>query len=610
MTTKIDFETHAIQARPHYPPVPVGVAIQHDGRKPVYLAWGHPTGNNCTKKEAAFRLKAHWRDELVFHNAKFDLDVAHAHLDLAPPPWHQWHDTMFSAFIWDPNQKRLGLKDLAAEHLDMPPMEQEQLKSWILANVPEARRKPKQWGAYIAHAPGTLVAPYAKGDSLRTGLLHEKFKHVPRQPYDRERKLALVLLEMEREGIPVDVDNLTAQMQHASGCLVRIGDYLRGLLGDIDLDSNDQLADALEKHEYLDEWIMTPPSKTHPTGQRSTSIYNLRQVIKDPELLGALHYRSLLSTQYNTFGLPWLNMAQDTGKLYCQWNQVRQSEERGRGGAIGARTGRLSSSPNMQNIPNTPPGTTTSTKVAASSGKMYVPLRGLQFLDLRSCVAALRGQRLITLDYNQQELRVLAHECGGKMVRAYRTNPELDHHSMATAMINGRLGTRFSRGAIKTTGFGIIYGMGIQRLADSIGCTYEEAREIRTAYKGTFPELVQLDRKLKKYAALEEVAVTWGGRPFLCEPPSHGRTFEYKMLNTLIQGGAADCTKEAMVRYAEDARREGHMLLNVHDELVVKVPTRQAVRELSTLKRVMESVEFEVPMLADGAIGKTWSECK
>ena len=144
----VDFETEAIARRPRYPPRPVGVAIAVPGRAPEYLAWGHPIGNNCAKADATRRLKALWRSSapLVFHNSKFDLDVAEAHLGLALPSWRRCHDTLFLAFLDDPLRRDLSLAGLVVDVLKRSARFKDgALRDWVLANVPEAKRRPAEW---------------------------------------------------------------------------------------------------------------------------------------------------------------------------------------------------------------------------------------------------------------------------------------------------------------------------------------------------------------------------------------------------------------------------------------------------------------------------------
>lgn len=169
----VDFETAGIDSRPLYPPVPVGVAIYGPTIK-KYFAWGHPSENNCTVKQATAQLKELYRMyPVVFHHAEFDLDVGCTHLKLPYPA--EWHDTLYMAFLNNPHDASLSLKSLADKYLDMPPDEQTALKNWILKNVPNTHEKkdPKKdpllfWAANICKAPGGLVGKYAIGDGVRT----------------------------------------------------------------------------------------------------------------------------------------------------------------------------------------------------------------------------------------------------------------------------------------------------------------------------------------------------------------------------------------------------------------------------------------------------------
>lgn len=170
----IDFETAAIVNGSSSSPKPVGVAIKHNSGKSVYLAWGHPTQNNCTWLQGRHQLKEIWNsDEAVLcHHAKFDLRICMEWFSL---PWpNEVHDTMYQAFLHNPRDKSLSLKPLADKYLAMPPEEQAALKEWILENVKGARET--NWGAYIAEAPGDLVGTYAVGDVDRTYGLYNYFK--------------------------------------------------------------------------------------------------------------------------------------------------------------------------------------------------------------------------------------------------------------------------------------------------------------------------------------------------------------------------------------------------------------------------------------------------
>lgn len=171
----LDFETEAIDTRPLYPPTPVGLAIKYDGGHAEYLAWGHPTNNNCSYTKAHSVLEELLQDttgEFIFHNAPFDCAVIEEKMGLTVP-WSQVHDTMLLAFLADPFGE-LSLKPLAEKLLGQPPTEQEAVRDWLVQHG-VCRANDKSWGAFIARAPGDLVGTYAIGDVERTLALYKHF---------------------------------------------------------------------------------------------------------------------------------------------------------------------------------------------------------------------------------------------------------------------------------------------------------------------------------------------------------------------------------------------------------------------------------------------------
>jgi len=339
------------------------------------------------------------------------------------------------------------------------------------------------------------------------------------------------------------------------------------------------------------DWLVT-----EKTQKRSTAIPALREVVLDPLLVDVLEFRSLLTNQLRTFARPWLAMG---GRVHCSWNQVRHHEAKR---AYGARTGRLSSNPNLQNVPRRMQKLRRTTKGEG----LYVPIDGAEFIDLRAFVRAPRGTRIGDADYSQQELRVLAHFTGGPLQQAYIDNPRLDMHEYAQSLINGLLALRLSRDQSKGLGLGIIYGMGLPSLSQRVGTDTKTASTLRRTYKQQLG-IEQLDRELRAARGCK----TWGGRWYDVESPAfvddEFRTFEYKLINTLVQGSSADVTKEAMIRY-DGAKKDSELLLTVHDELPLLAPTKAIRSELKILCEAMESIELKVPLIADGKFGVTWRE--
>lgn len=648
---EIDFETKKIMRRPEYPPEPVGVAIGwpgQGGRR--YYAWGHPEENNCTRAEAKKILTAAYRsgEELGFHNSGYDLEVGHVHLDLPYPPWHKVHDTLFEAFLYNPYESDLSLKPLAEKYLDLPPEEQNALTDWLLANIRTSEPKGEgevrrvcdhknlgKWGykitqkiagAFIAYAPGRLVGRYAVGDIKRTGGLHRFYQRYIRsaklqQAYDRERRFMFSRLRMEKNGVPIDARRLGKDTKGWQGSLQATDRWLAKRLKtpDLDVDSNDELADALENSGAVSEWILTDK------GNRSTARKNIEQCIDDQQLLAVLNYRARLANGIRNFALPWLGMAETDGKIYCSWNQVRNNE--GGKATVGARTGRLSSTPNFQNIPKLPDliafSMAEAKRLKPLAEKLEVNImilpkdlakHAVALPNLRDYIVPGKGFRLNIRDYSQQELRILGHFEGAVLLEAYIENPSMDIHALAQKLINGMLHTNFPRKPIKNTGFGLIYGMGVGKLAAQTGQSIEMARKLKDAYLDIFPGMGALMKELKRRARRDEPFYTWGGRIYYCEEPrkinGRMRTFDYKMLNTLIQGSAADNTKEAAIRY-DELTDTGEQLILVHDEFITRAPLKQADLEMEHLRVAMESVEFDVKMLSDGkASTVSWARAK
>lgn len=609
-----DFETEEALARPTYPPVPVGCALLAPGERPEYLAWGHPIGNNCSKDFALRQLRRVWKqarhgDGLAFHHSKFDVAVGEETLGLPAMPWDQYHDTLFLAFLHDPHAASLELKPLGEKHLGLPPRERDALRDWLIKNVPHVGEA--SWSAHIAKAPGALTGTYACGDVRRTAGLFKFYwqdvieKRGMRAAYDRERQLMPILLRTEREGFHVNLTRLRRDVARYTRTLADLDARIRRRLKapNLDMSKGAQLADALDKAGVMKSW------RTTPTGKRSTAKESLLEGIDDKRLLALLLYRGALATCLQTFMRPWLEVAEQTGGVvHTSWNQVRQPEEGG------ARTGRLSSSPNFQNIPTpTSPNYERLIKLLKEAGLLG---QLAPFPMIRSYIAPDPGDLFLNRDYSQQELRILGHYEFSVLKDQYNADPWLDVHDLARTLINDMLGTDFSRRPIKDTGFGIIYGMGLEKLAYKTGQDRETAKRVKEAYLNIFPGLGDLDTELKWRGNSGQPIRTWGGREYYVEEPRYSKkfnrlqTFAYKLLNVLIQGSAADTTKQAIINYDSHPKRRARFLLTVHDEFLASCRPALLVPQMRVLREAMESVTFDVPMLSEGEYGLNWSNLK
>lgn len=602
----VDFETGEIQGRPHYPPVPVGFSIKiPEMKKSRYYAWGYPTNNNCTYEEACEVLQALWESDLpiLFHNAKFDVDVAQSHMGCGDIAWDRIHDSMFLLFLHDPHAPSLGLKQSAEQYLGMPPEEQEAVRTWLVKNK-VCRANDAKWGRFIDKAPGDLVGKYADGDVVRTLKLFELlYPEIELrgllEAYNRERELMPILLENERQGVRVDLPALEKAVEETAKHLEFADNWLRKALKtpDLNLDADADVAEALDRAGVIKEWTLTA------TGKKSIAKKNMPLTIfTDKKIASVFGYRGRLATCRSTFMLPWLEMARASGGvIYTNWNQVRQSSSQDR--VSGARTGRLSSNPNFQNIPKSFEGKDD----GYEHPKFLSALPPLPLM--RQFILPDKGQVFCHRDYNQQELRILAHYEDAALLEAYQADPRLDVHTFVQEEIKSIYGTSLDRSAVKILNFGMIYGMGMEALSSKLQTSVEEARKIKASQKKAIPGLAELEKSTKERGKAGDPIITWGGRQYYSEEPKmiNGRMqdFHYKLLNYLIQGSAADCTKQALINY-HNTKQHGRLLLTVHDEINISVPKKYVKSEMEILRQAMQSVPFDVPMLSDGKTGDKW----
>lgn len=610
-----DFETLPIDGRPRYPPMPVGVALRVPGRKTRYYSWAHPSGNNSTWEEARAALGAVWESErpVLNHNLlAFDHDVAVEHMELPPLSWERQHDTIPMLFLNDPRAPDYRLKPTAERLLGLAPDERDAVVARLIADqpVPGKRLTPSSASAYIALAPGDVVGAYAVGDVDRAyDVAVHQYKELERRgmvaAYDRERELSPVLREMEAQGVRVDLGRLEADVTSYARWLEQLEAWMRKRLGvgeDFNFDSGQQLAQALLAAGLATEAGLGRTA----TGQVQTNKAALEAGVTDAQLLAALRYRGTLGTCLETFMGPWLKTAQASGGfIYTSWHSTRDDRD------AGARTGRLSSTPNFQNLVNTLIAFFAQHAATSAERKLKpaCPVRGLPPLpQVRSYIVPYEtGHVLIGRDAASQEPRVLAHYEGGAVLEAYLADPWIDYHGEAQRKLLD-FNIELPRKSVKIINLALIYGMGVGLMAEKTGLSVAETTAAKKAILMAYPGLRQLIQDLKERARAGRPIRTWGGREYFCEPAKwidgQLRDFAYKMLNLLVQGSAADHIKVAMIAYGKAKKRGHRLLMTVHDELLASVPRAERDSGMAILKRSMEDVKFDVPMLSEGA----WSD--
>lgn len=603
-TVFLDFETEAIGPRPDYPPRPVGLAI-YDPRNKYpngYLAFGHTSGNNSTAGEVHEILQSIYASgrPICFHNAMFDLDVIETHFDLPMPAYHRIHDTLILAFLHDPHVQSLSLKDLVVTWGLAEPSERDELREWIITNVPDAKRKKSTWGAHISKGPVGLVGRYAEADVRLTSQLFyylaDKVLPAQLEPYHREIQLLPILLENSRLGVRVDREGLSAAKEQAIKDIEKSTVWVRALLKspDLNVDSDAQLVESIYQSEHWDK------NKTWPTtdkGQKQATKEALEEMLTNEHLRDVLRYRANLSTCLSTFIEPWLHSSEKTGRIYTNWNSVRG--ERG-----GTRTGRLSSTPNFQNAPIRYP------KVNLPPDLDVAPLP-----LIRSFILPDEGHKLVACDFNAQELRIFAHFEGGNLMKQYQADARADLHTYAATMMTEASGREVSRTYSKGVSFAILYGAGPKKISEMLEVDYEMAKTLMDSYTtAVAPGLKDMQNTMRIRYKLRQPLKTIGGRLVPMEPPKmiqgRLREFDYKGVNLLIQGSAADQAKAAMILY-QQTRQDSRLLLSVHDELVISAPIEHIEREANCLMHAMcSAVTMDVPMVSDYKVGDTYQETK
>jgi len=183
---------------------------------------------------------------------------------------------------------------------------------------------------------------------------------------------------------------------------------------------------------------------------------------------------------------------------------------------------------------------------------------------------------------------------------------------MAAEIAHGLIGVMYARKEIKITAFSIIYGSGVTGLSVQLGRGYSDAFEIKEAYLSAMPGVRTLMRGVQNRGKSGQPIRTWGGRIYYREPSKEigGRVmdFSYKLLNYLIQGSAADQTKEALIDWHGNKRWGDFFLATVHDEINISAPKEDWQERMRVLRECMNRDRFDVPMLSEGFYGENWAD--
>ncbi|ABB33198.1 DNA polymerase I [Geobacter metallireducens RCH3] len=511
----------------------------------------------------------------VGQNLKYDYQVFRRHgIELGGV----WCDTMVASYLLNPVRSGHGLDSLAVEHLDHK-----------MISYEEVAGKGKEQ-VNFAQVPVEKASTYSCEDSDAAWLLHRLF--LPRVAvwgmerlfFDVEMPLVPILAEMELAGVKLDLPLLGELSAGFGKQLAELEGRITGLAPEpFNLNSPKQLG------EVLFEKLKLPTGKKTKTKTGwSTNVEELERLAEAGHEIAALilQYRGLakLKSTY-TDALPKL-VQPATGRVHTSYNQTVTN------------TGRLSSSePNLQNIP-----------VRTEEGRR-----------IRRAFIAEEGHLLLSADYSQIELRVLAHFSEDRVFCDAFAKDE-DIHTRTAAEVFGlfpEMVTPEMRRQAKAINFGVIYGQGAFSLAKQLGIATKVAREFIDNYFARHPGArAFLDGCVREAEEKGHVTTLLGRRlpiPDIKSANGNIRAFAQRnAVNYPIQGSAADIIKEAMVKVTARMRRDvvgSRLIMQVHDELVFEVPKGEVVAMEQLVRREMEhAVSLRVPLKVDINHGGNWSE--
>jgi DNA polymerase-1 len=553
----------------------VGISLAVEEGKAWYVPVGHRSDDaapQVTVEQVRSALRSLFEDStlsLIGQNIKYDAMVL-AQYQLWPR--YVTGDTMLASYLLDPN-KRHNLNDLAWEHL--------QYRTLTYEAVTDGGKKN------FADVSVADASRYSGEDAdVTIRLAHKLFPQVQEEGMetlftDIEVPLALVLAKMELAGIRIDA-------QFLASLSTEFGERCRQLKQEVYELAGEEfnLASPKQLQAILFDKLGLPRGKKTATGSSTDSSVLEALAEQYPLPAKILEYRGFAKLQ-STYvdALPKLVHAK-TGRVHTSFNQTVTA------------TGRLSSSnPNLQNI----------------------PIRSEEGRRIREAFIPESGQVLLSADYSQIELRLLAHLSEDPVLMESFQKEQDVHARTASELFQVPIPTVSAdqRRQAKTINFGIIYGMGALRLARSLGIPTKTAQAYIAQYFARYQRIKSyMDGILVEARARGYVTTLFGRRRYVpdlhSKNPQVASAAERATINTPIQGTAADLIKMAMVaidRRLEQEKLRTRMLLQVHDELLFEVPEKELKRVQNLVREVMEGImPLRVPLRVDIGTGKNWAK--
>ncbi len=542
--------------------------------KAYYVPVGHSylgVEDQVDIEDALSALKTLLTYNIVGQNLKFDFSLLSNQYDFAPIV--PYADTMIMAWLSNPGTK-VGLDTLAKQYFkyEMKPFK-------------EMVKKGEDFSA-VAISDATF---YAAEDAWMTFLLYGAIKkkmelssltHLLREAKSVEYPFMTVLMRMERLGIKIEPSVLVKLQKTLSEDLKTLTDEIYALSeSEFNIKSPKQLG------EILFQKLGLKGGKKTKTGYSTNEAVLSGLLGEHPvieKILAYREYQKILSTYVEP--LLKLANADEESRIYTSFGQT------------GTATGRLSSrDPNLQNIP-----------VRSALGR-----------SVREAFVAKEGYKLVSIDYSQIELRLLAHfSKDAALMDAF--NNGVDIHLATSIKLFGEAEAKEKRGFAKSVNFGLLYGMGPKKLSDELGISTGEAKEIITNYFASFPTVKNFLEGIQERVKIDGYVETILKRRRLFDYESANgmqkAAFMRESVNTVFQGSAADLIKLSMNQIdgmIQDEKLDAFMLLQIHDELIFEV-REDKVEEIS--KRFVHTManvlELDVPLECSVSVGDSWGELK
>ena len=517
----------------------------------------------------------------VLQNAKYDLEVLgraeNGGIAVGPID-----DTMLISYAMEAGRHGHGMDELSRLHLGHAPIPFDQVTGTGRARISFAQVPLDKATAYAAEdADVTLRLWQVLRPKLREAGALALYEQV-------ERRMVAVLRDMEIAGIKVDGAELARIGEDFARRMAVLETEIHGLAGrPFNVGSPKQLGEIL-----FDEMKLPGGRRSKLTGAWGTDASVLEEVAAQGSNLGGALARAVLD--------------------WRQLQKLKSTYVEGLAAAIDPRTGRVHTDFSMAN-------TSTGRLASTEPNLQNIPVRTEEGQRIRRAFVAEPGHVLMSADYSQIELRLLAHLADVPALRdAFEKGQDIHSRTAADIFhLDPAAVDKEARRRAKTINFGIIYGMSAFGLAARLGIPPGEAKGIIDAYFAQYPGIRDAMERLKEEARMHEYVSTSFGRK-LWIPDIKAKDMvrragaERAAINAPFQGGAAEVIKRAMVRVPRALREAGlsaRMLLQVHDELVLEVPEAEVAATGAVLRQVMEGVAaLKVPLSVEVGTGRSWAE--